>query len=158
MKSGRIRVRLERDREELLCRPTFGALKFLMERYAEIGTDYFEGPEKTKIVGRDAKELGPRWWTEVLVILSPAYASLQLEDRIEKAKEAGDRYDSENAPAFAVKGDVLFYGFTEHWLSVPLVSDADDPEEPAEPVVMIPQPARQEPILLPNPIPPSGGR
>lgn len=125
LKSGRIRVWLEADREVVLRRPTLGQLRRLMERYDEIRDEVFEdgvdpvlGRRKVR-EGRQAMEVGSRWWTEVLVVLGP-------EDNPAK-------YDNEDAPAWTMMSDAVFPAFFKHWTEVPLVSDVLDPEPPRPP-------------------------
>lgn len=122
LKSGRIRVRLEGDREVLLRRPTLGQLRHLMERYDEIRDEVFEievdPVTRRRAVrdGRSAMEVGSRWWTEVLVVLGP--------------EDEPPKYDNEDAPAWTMTSDAVFPAFFKHWTEVPLVSDVLEPELP----------------------------
>jgi hypothetical protein len=146
LKSGRIRVRLQGDREILLARPNFGQLRHLMERFDEINDEVFSEnlDGKGRRVVRDGQSKftpGGRWWSEVLLALGPA--------------DNPAVYDSDKTPSWAVQADTLFNRFFKHWTEVPLVSDVEEPEAPMAAVTTLPK--ATEPQLLRQVIPGSGG-
>lgn len=146
LKSGRIRVRLQRDREILLARPNFGQLRHLMERFDEINDEVFSDetdPRGRRVVreGQSKFTPGGRWWSEVLAMLSPP--------------DNPAVYDSNDTPSWAVQADTLFNRFFTHWTEVPLVSDVEEPEPPMAPVTALP--TATAPQLLHQVIPGSGG-
>lgn len=142
LRSGRVRLSLEGDKQVLLRRPTLGQFKHLMERYEDLRSEYYDfdaprvalpngGSRPVVRDGVDINDLGGRWFSEVVALLAPV---------------GTPPYDHEATPSWATSSALLFARFTQHWMEVPLVSDVEEEPEP----LMMPMPLPPQPTMQPG--------
>lgn len=126
LRSGRIRLSFEADKQVLLRRPTLGQFKYLMERYEDLRSEYYDfdaprvvlqqgGSRPAIREGMNINDLGGRWFSEVVALLAP---------------DGTPPYDHEATPSWSTSSALLFATFTQHWMEVPLVSDVEEEPEP----------------------------
>ena len=151
LKSGRVRVSIARKRRFELRRPLVGEMRELLELFASLRDEHFmpNGDLRDgETIHSALAALGPVWFTHVIAKLGPP----------EPGSEAGPMFDSDEIPAFAWRGPDLMNQLQRHWMEIPLVSDADEPESMV-PTVPMPTVQTIQPAILRQPgVEESGGR
>lgn len=140
--AGTVTLRIQGQPVRTIPRPTVGQLRHLMERHDAIRGDVYdlsrevpqvdangrptgknEHPRKPGATDLDVQEIGALWLSEVIETLT------------------GEAIDSNDLPAWATTGNVVFNAVVRHWFEVPLAFGASPNGSEPETVTPAPAPA-----------------